>query len=188
VSFGKVAVLEEHSRTLTIHNPTPIEADFKLFIEGRDSSFSVEPRELRLGPGDSSDVSVRALFDETQPFKDELHVLIAEGADMPVPLDATGKEPEYAVVLWVQLADMSSPRAKPNVQSPMSVGSVLVSLALSASPLLQLVNLPFTSQALGTRWFPRSYLVMFWTLPTNSWAGPSPRRSQSTTWEGRPSL
>ena len=85
-------MLEEHSRTLLIHNPTPIEADFKLFIEGRDSSFSVEPGELRLGPGDSAEANVRAVFDETQLFKDELHVLIAEGADVPIPLDATGKD------------------------------------------------------------------------------------------------
>ena len=90
INFGKVEVLEEHSRPLLIHNPTPIPADFKLFIEGRDSSFSIEPRDLRLAPGETSEAVIHASLDETQTFKDELHVLIEEGADVPVPLEATG--------------------------------------------------------------------------------------------------
>ena len=91
ISFGKCEVLTEHSRQLLLHNPTLIPAAFKLFVEGRDSSFSVEPRELRLEPGGSAEATVRAVLDETQTFKDELHVLIEEGADVPIPLEATGE-------------------------------------------------------------------------------------------------
>ncbi len=36
---------------LQIHNPCLIPADFKLFIEGKDSAFSVDPREAHLEPG-----------------------------------------------------------------------------------------------------------------------------------------
>ena len=37
---------------------------------------------------------MRAVLDETQTFKDELHVLIEEGADVPIPLEATGERQE----------------------------------------------------------------------------------------------
>ncbi len=90
MNFGKVPVLAEHYRTLLVHNPSPITADFKLFIEGRDSLFSVLPREMRLAPGEDGQVTVRAVLDETLTFKDELHVLIEEGADIPVSVEAVG--------------------------------------------------------------------------------------------------
>ena len=41
INFGKVAVLQPHVQQLRIHNPTVIQADFKLFIESSDSSFEV---------------------------------------------------------------------------------------------------------------------------------------------------
>ncbi len=41
-------VLKEHSLPLTINNISPIAAHFKLFIESKDSVFSVEPREAFL--------------------------------------------------------------------------------------------------------------------------------------------
>lgn len=86
-----MAVLATHEMPLLIHNPTLIPADFKLFIDNEESSFSVEPRELHLEPGESTQALVRVVLDETSTFKDELHVLIAEGADIAIPLEATGE-------------------------------------------------------------------------------------------------
>jgi hypothetical protein len=43
MDFGKVAVLQLHERVLTIHNPTLIAAQMKLFVESNDSSFEVRP-------------------------------------------------------------------------------------------------------------------------------------------------
>lgn len=50
----------------------------------------MDPREADLGPGCELDVRVTALLDEAQPFKDVLHVLVADGADTPVELTAVG--------------------------------------------------------------------------------------------------
>jgi hypothetical protein len=50
----------------------------------------VEPRELVVPAGGEASVLVRVLLDDATPFKDTLHVLVSEGADVPVALDATG--------------------------------------------------------------------------------------------------
>ncbi|GIL73964.1 hypothetical protein Vretifemale_3957, partial [Volvox reticuliferus] len=90
ISFDKVPVLREHSMPLTINNISAIPADFKLFIESKDSVFSVEPRQAHLEPGESCTAHVIVKMDESMDFADTLHVLIQEGADMPVPLTASG--------------------------------------------------------------------------------------------------
>eukprot|EP00798_Chlamydomonas_sp_ICE-L_P006741 gene6741-3411_t len=90
INFGKVLVLAEHVANLHLYNPTPIPAQFKLFIEGIDSVFVVQPREAELQPNESLEVTVRVCLDEVQTFKDVLHVLIQEGADISVPLEASG--------------------------------------------------------------------------------------------------
>jgi len=50
----------------------------------------VEPRELVVPAGGQAAVLVRVLLDDAAPFKDVLHVLVAEGADISLPLEATG--------------------------------------------------------------------------------------------------
>jgi hypothetical protein len=50
----------------------------------------VEPRELVVPAGGEASVVVRVLLDDAAPFKDTLHVLVSEGADVCVPLEATG--------------------------------------------------------------------------------------------------
>ncbi len=91
ISFDKVPVLKEHSLPLTINNISAIPADFKLFIEAKDSVFSVEPRQAHLEPGESCTAHVLIKMDESMDFADTLHVLIQEGADMPIPLTASGE-------------------------------------------------------------------------------------------------
>jgi len=49
-----------------IHNPSWIPADCKLFIEGKSSVFSVEPRELHLEPGQSAAAHVSVCMDDTR--------------------------------------------------------------------------------------------------------------------------
>jgi hydrocephalus-inducing protein len=91
IAFGKVPVLQEHVRELQIHNMSAIPAEFKLFVEARDSSFAVEPREAVLQPGESLAAQVLVMLDEALPFRDTLHVLVTEGADHCIPLEATGE-------------------------------------------------------------------------------------------------
>lgn len=90
LSFDKVPVLKEHSLPLVINNCSAIPADFKLFIESKDSVFSVEPRQAHLEPGDSLTAHVMVKMDESMDFADTLHVLIQEGADMAIPLTSSG--------------------------------------------------------------------------------------------------
>eukprot|EP00955_Chlamydomonas_euryale_P060740 357809-Chlamydomonas_euryale.AAC.3 len=90
LDFGRVPVLSRSSLPLALHNPTPIPASFKLFVESADSSFAVEPEGMVLGPGESGEAVVHVRLDEAAAFADQLHVLVAEGADMPVPLTAVG--------------------------------------------------------------------------------------------------
>lgn len=90
IDYDKVPVLGEHVRLVQVHNPCLIPADFKLFIEGKDSVFSVEPREAHLEPGGSMTAKVTVCMDDNQTFRDVLHVLISEGADVCIPLNAIG--------------------------------------------------------------------------------------------------
>ncbi|GMH35419.1 hypothetical protein BSKO_03287 [Bryopsis sp. KO-2023] len=90
VDFGKVDVLEEHSVTLTIHNPSPIPAEYKTFIEGKDSIFEIDKRTGVLNPAESAEFTLSTCLDEAKRFKDTLHILVTEGADIDIPLIAVG--------------------------------------------------------------------------------------------------
>lgn len=90
IGWGKVHVLREHAYVLHMYNPTLIPADVKAFIEGRNSLFEVDTPEFRLEPGATTDIRVSVNLDETQLFKDVLHVMVNDGADNCIPLTATG--------------------------------------------------------------------------------------------------
>ena len=90
VAFGRVAVLETHTSTLRVFNDSSIEASIKSFIAGKDSSFSVSVREALLAPGEGLDINVTVQLDETYAFEDTLHFLVENGAELCVPLSATG--------------------------------------------------------------------------------------------------
>jgi hypothetical protein len=48
--------------------------------------------------GGELSVVVRVLLDDTTKFRDVLHALVAEGADVNIPLEATGEHACTAVV------------------------------------------------------------------------------------------
>ena len=90
LSFDKVPVLAPATRELRLRNPTAIAARVTAFVEGADSVFEVEPRELEIAPGAEAALRVTALLDDAAPFLDALHVAVTDGADTAVPLEATG--------------------------------------------------------------------------------------------------
>eukprot|EP00983_Pelagomonas_calceolata_P093698 1157805-Pelagomonas_calceolata.AAC.3 len=49
-----------------MHNPCWIPADCKLFIEGKHSAFSVEPREIHVQPGETVIAKVSVCMDDTR--------------------------------------------------------------------------------------------------------------------------
>jgi hypothetical protein len=163
ICFGKVQVLQQHDRELRLRNSTLIDAEVKLFVEGKDSVFEVgwrdenaaprallqrrsaahaeqqktctlpclcctsctlhwqccicgvsclycnalccvctlqvEPREAVVPAGGELSVLVRVVLDDTTKFKDVLHALVAEGADVNIPLEATGELSKIMVLL-----------------------------------------------------------------------------------------
>jgi len=52
----------------------------------------VEPREAVIPAGGELSALVRVQLDDTVAFKDVLHVLVAEGADVNIPLEAMGEK------------------------------------------------------------------------------------------------
>lgn len=55
-------------------------------------TLQVEPREAVVAAGGGLDVLVRVLVDDNITFRDVLHVLVSEGADVNIPLEATGPQ------------------------------------------------------------------------------------------------
>ena len=90
VDFGRVEVLKEHSRVLHVTNHSLIPAEFKTFISGKDSAYSVDLREGNLAPGESAPITVTMSLDDTIKAKDTLNVLVVEGNDSAIALSATG--------------------------------------------------------------------------------------------------
>ena len=56
----------------------------------------MEPRELVVAPGGEACATISTLLDEAASFADILHVLVSNGPDLPVPLEATGGMPGRA--------------------------------------------------------------------------------------------
>lgn len=90
VPFGRVAVLEAHTAPLRVFNDSSIEANIKCFVAGKDSNFSVSAREATLAAGEALELEVTVQLDETYTFEDTLHFLVENGAELRVPLSATG--------------------------------------------------------------------------------------------------
>lgn len=62
VDFGKVQVLQDHDMFLVLGNSSPIPAEFKTFIEGKDSVFQV--RFINITLNFANDVLFRSIFDQ----------------------------------------------------------------------------------------------------------------------------
>jgi hydrocephalus-inducing protein len=90
VAFGKVSVLEIHRSRLQVFNASSIAANFKSFVAGKDSAFSVSVREATLAAGEAVELEVAVQLDETYAFNDTLHFLVENGDELRVPLSATG--------------------------------------------------------------------------------------------------
>ena len=90
IDFGKRPVLVDATQKLFLNNPSLIPAEFKTFIEGRDSTYQADKREGRLEPGESTEVNVTVNMDDVMRFRDKLHILVVEGDDTHVPLSAVG--------------------------------------------------------------------------------------------------
>ena len=90
VDFGRISVLDVHTRTLRVHNASLIAANLKAFVAGKGSAFAVSVREATLEPWQELDLNISVQLDETYAFNDALHLLVQDGDALEVPLTATG--------------------------------------------------------------------------------------------------
>jgi len=83
--------LTEVERTIFVTNTSLIPAEIRTFIGGStDSAFSVDVRQRTLKPGEEIRLTVKVQLDELIRFRDVLNVLVLEGAEAAVPLEALG--------------------------------------------------------------------------------------------------
>eukprot|EP00892_Ulva_mutabilis_P006441 jgi/Ulvmu1/4169/UM019_0148.1 len=90
VPFGRIPVMQSHSKCLCLKNTSLITAEVKAFISSKASVFSVSPRELLLGPGECGNLTVWVRLDETYSFSDVLQILVTNGNEIELPLTAVG--------------------------------------------------------------------------------------------------
>ncbi len=90
VDWGRLAVLSDEPRKLTVSNVSLIAAHFSCSFNESDSVFSCEPASGSLAAGQSCEITVHTALDDTLKFSDTL-ILTADGGSMQrVPLQAVG--------------------------------------------------------------------------------------------------
>ena len=90
VKWGDIEVLKDFEKTLKVKNDSLIPADFQTLIMKRNSRFRVNMASAHLAPGETANLKLTANIDDTQPFKDELCLIVTEGGEIKVPLLAKG--------------------------------------------------------------------------------------------------
>lgn len=90
IHWGNCTCLVDHERTLRMTNTSLIQAPYKTFIRNARSKFQIDKKEGVLPPGESVDFLLVANLDDTILFKDQLHILVAEGENLIIPLAMKG--------------------------------------------------------------------------------------------------
>ncbi len=83
-------MLKDFEKTLKVKNDSLIPADFQTLVLKRNSRFRVNMPAAHLAPGETANLKLTANIDDTQPFKDELCLIVTEGGEVKVPLLARG--------------------------------------------------------------------------------------------------
>ncbi|KAF0682818.1 Aste57867_25117 [Aphanomyces stellatus] len=90
LDWGNCSCLVDHTKTITITNKSLIPASFKTFIRNARSKFNVDKKDCLLAPDETVQLIVTANLDDTVTFKEQLHILVMEGANILIPLSARG--------------------------------------------------------------------------------------------------
>ena len=85
-----VSIVTFSPRTLVLTNESLINAPFKTFIKNARSKFRVDVRDGTLAPQESISLTVIASLDDTTVHRDQMHIVVAEGDNLVVPLSAKG--------------------------------------------------------------------------------------------------
>jgi len=90
IKWGPTTCLIDNVRDLILTNESEIPAPFKVFLKNARSKFRVDVRDGVLSPHESVVLHVIACLDDTILHKDQLHIIVAEGENLMVPLSAKG--------------------------------------------------------------------------------------------------
>ena len=90
IDFGDKEVLQKHVKKITITNKSIIEADYYAFTKNPNSIFKPIQDHNVLKAGQSLDLDIVCIPDDTQKFVDTLFFVIKEGVDKEVKLKAKG--------------------------------------------------------------------------------------------------
>eukprot|EP01038_Epipyxis_sp_PR26KG_P004323 gene4323-6124_t len=88
--WGNIECLKDSVRTLTINNEGLITASMKIFLKMARSCYRINVRELVLEAGESFDLEIIANLDDNIVHKDEIHLVVEEGDNLMVPINAKG--------------------------------------------------------------------------------------------------
>ena len=83
-------MLRDESRVIYVTNKSLIPADIRAFVQDPDSAFFVDAMEKTLEPGEEYALTVTVHMDQLMVHKDELNVMVIEGAPFMIPLSAEG--------------------------------------------------------------------------------------------------
>ena len=90
IKWGDIEVLKDFEKTLKVKNDSLVPAEFQTLVMKRNSRFKVNMPSAHLAPGETANLKLLANLDDTQPFKDELCLIVTEGGEIKVPLLAKG--------------------------------------------------------------------------------------------------
>ncbi|KAL0213673.1 hypothetical protein P9112_005857 [Eukaryota sp. TZLM1-RC] len=96
ISFGKIPVLNEYSKTLKITNSAPIQAKLSAYLEGKSTKkTSVDPfllseQEFIIPPNTTSSLDILALISDPLPVSDLLVLTFEDADDINLPISARG--------------------------------------------------------------------------------------------------
>jgi len=91
VSWGKIACLKDHTRTLVMKNTSTIVAHLKCKIEGgSESKFRLDVRKHVLQPGESATLNLTVQLDDIVKFKEMLNIEVRHSDTIDIPLIAKG--------------------------------------------------------------------------------------------------
>jgi hydrocephalus-inducing protein len=90
IDYGSVEVLKDYTEKIRIKNKSQIDAEFTAFTKNKESIWKVVQRHGILKPDEEKVVDVVCNADEVQKFQDKLHIIINNGVDLEVNLQAKG--------------------------------------------------------------------------------------------------
>jgi hydrocephalus-inducing protein len=90
LEYNNVEVLKDYIEKIVVKNESKIPAEYTAFTKNKESVWKVIQRHGVLNPDEEKEIEVVCNADEVQKFTDTLHIIINNGDDLEVKLNAKG--------------------------------------------------------------------------------------------------